>query len=816
MSQDSSPVPDHSELDPTAISGASTSRPDLDATATSASAPAGSAAAFLPRSIGPYRLLHRLGEGGMGQVWLAEQTDPVQREVALKLIRVGVYDNERLQRFLSERQSLAIMDHPAIAKVFDAGTTPDGQPYFVMEYVHGVPITKYCDDKRLTVKQRLELFIKVCEGVQHAHQKAIIHRDLKPPNILVTQVDGKAMPRIIDFGLAKAVDAEYSEKMTRAGDWVGTPGYMSPEQADSSADIDTRTDVYSLGVVLYVLLTGDQPLDTTAWKKESYFEALRQLREVDPLKPSTKIRKQNAATQAEVAQKRHNQPELLVKQIKGDLDCIVLKALEKDRSRRYATPLELAADVDRYLRNIPVSAHPPGFGYRAQKYVRRHRVGVAIGGVGLVLLIGFAMTQAVELRKIRQQRDRADRISRFMTGIFKVSNPSEARGNTVTAREILDRASQQIATSLSKDPELQSQLAETMAQTYAGLGLYSRAQELTERTLSTERSLFGERSRQVLATQSYLAQLYRAQNHLPEAEKLLQTTLQAQRQVLGRNDPDTLASMDRLAYVYTNEARHSEAEALLRQTLDAERRVLGPDDPRTLGTLTELAEIMTPQGRYAEADKMYAELIAAQRRTLGPDHPATLLSMSHAAENLDEEGRYTEAVRMYTDVIEAQGRVLGPEHPQRLRAMTNLALALAKEGRYAEADKLQSQVIETKTRVLGPTHASTLQSMELQALSFSREGRYAESEKIFHNVIETAEKTNQPATVAEAWYNFACAEAARGKPDEAFADLNQAVEKGLISPTEVSADPELKSLHGDPRFDAVVAKARATSSANGK
>jgi eukaryotic-like serine/threonine-protein kinase len=806
-----------SKIETTAAPNTSNSQSDFDLTASSDATPVGSAGATVPNFIGPYRLLRRLGEGGMGQVWLAEQTVPVRREVALKLIRVGFYDEGRLQRFLSERQSLALMDHPAIAKVFYAGTTPDGQPYFVMEYVPGAPITSYCDDKRLTVKQRLELFIKVCEGVQHAHQKAIIHRDLKPPNILVTEVDGKPMPRIIDFGLAKAVGAELpAEAMTRAGDWVGTPGYMSPEQADSSADVDTRTDVYSLGVVLYVLLTGDQPLDTTTWKKESFYDVMRQLREVDPLKPSTKIRKQNAVKQAEVAEKRNNQPELLVKQLKGDLDWIVLKALEKDRERRYATPLELAADVERHLHNVPVSAHPASFAYRTQKYVQRHRVGVAAAAVGLLLLIGFALAQAVELRKIRQQRDRADRISQFVTGIFKVPNPSEARGNTVTAREILDKASQQIGTNLSKDPELQAQLIQTMAQTYAGLGLYGRAQELMERALSNQRSLFGERSRQTLAMESYLAQLYRAQGHFPEAEQLLQTTIAAQRQLLGPNDPETLASMDRLAYVYTNEGRHSEAESLLRQTLDAERRALGPNDPQTLNTLTELAEILTPQGRYAEADKMYAELISAQKATLGSDHPATLLSMSHAAENLEEEGRYPEAAKIYADVVEAQGRVLGPDHPQRLRAMTMLALTMSKEGRYSEADKLQDQVIEAKTRVLGPTHASTLQSLEMKALGLSREGRYAESETILHSVIDTAEKTNQPATVAEAWYNLACTHAARGRFDEAFSDLEHAIKDGLISPGELSADPELKSLHGDPRFDAIVAKARATSSAKRK
>jgi eukaryotic-like serine/threonine-protein kinase len=816
MSEEIDPVRgDNPELAATAISSAPGTTPDLEPTASSSgSTTVGYKTTPIPKVIGPYKLLRRLGEGGMGQVWLADQTAPVQREVALKLIRIGVYDLEHLQRFLSERQSLAIMDHPAIAKVFDAGATPDGQPYFVMEYVPGVPITRYCDDKRLTIRQRLELFIKVCEGVQHAHQKAIIHRDLKPPNILVTEVDGKPMPRIIDFGLAKAIGAEISQEnlMTRAGDWVGTPGYMSPEQADSSADVDTRTDVYSLGVVLYVLLTGDQPFDVSRWSKQPFYEVVRELCEVDPQKPSTKIRKHDAATLANVAEKRQNQPEMLIRQVSGDLDCIVLKSLEKDRNRRYATPLELAADVDRYLHNVPVSAHPPSIGYRARKYASRHRVGVTVAGAGLVLLFGFAIAQSVELQKIRQQRDRADRISQFMSGIFKVSNPSEARGNTVTAREILDRASQQIGSNLSKDPELQSQLMQTMAQTYAGLGLYSRAQELTERALSIQRSLFGERNRKTLATESYLAQLLRAQNHLPKAEKLLQTTIESQRQVLGLNDPDTLASKDRLAYVFTNEGRHNDAETILRPTLEAERRVLGPNDPQTLGTLTELAEILTPQARYAEADKLYAELIAAQRRTLGPDHPSTLLSMSHAAENLEEEGRYAEAEKMYSDVIDAQRRILGPEHPQTLRAMSFLAVVLMKEGHYAEADKLQDQVIETKARVLGPTHASTLQSMELEALGLSREGRYAESEKMFRDVIDKAEKSNQPATVAETWYNFACAEAARGRADEAFADLNRAIEQGRISPGEISGDPELNSLHSDPRFAAIVAKAQTTSS----
>jgi eukaryotic-like serine/threonine-protein kinase len=762
-----------------------------------------------PASIGPYKFVRRLGEGGMGQVWLAEQTDPVQRQVAVKLIRLGRYDSRRLQRFRAEQRSLALMDHPAIAKVFDAGVTPDGQPYFVMEYVPGLPIDAYCDRNGLTIPERLELFIKVCEGVQHAHQKAIIHRDLKPPNILVIDIDGKPTPRIIDFGLAKPIGPQLSDDpmMTQIGDWVGTPGYMSPEQAESKADVDTRTDVYALGIVLYVLLTGSEPFDNTRWKTMPFYEVVRELRETDPPRPSTKIRSQDAASLAELARKRQTNPILLAKQVSGDLESIVLHAVEKERERRYATPLELAADVHRFLQNLPVSAHPPSVAYRARKYIRRHRLGVAIAVSAAVLLVGFAVTQAFELRTIRQERDRADRISGFMTGIFKVPNPSEARGNSVTAREILDGASQQIIANLN-DPSLQAQLMETMAQTYSGLGLYRRAQDLIEQALRIRKSLFGEQSRATLETQSFLAQLIGSQGHLQEAEKLLQTTIAAQRRVDGANDRDTLESLDRLGYTYTNEGRQADAESTLRQTLTAERRVFGTNDPKTLNTLNELAQALTAQGRYADAGDIYTELIAALRQSLGPDHPSTLLAMSHAAENLTHEGRFSEAEKLYSEVVESQRHVLGPEHPQTLRAMTFLAATLMEEGHYAEADKLQSEAIEIKRRVLGPSHHSTLQSMELEALCLSREGRYADAERMFHDVIETAARTNQQGSVAEAWYNLGCADAERGRVDAAFADLNHAVENGRVSPGQISSDPELKSLQGDHRFNSLVAKAR--------
>ena len=335
--------------------------------------------------IGPYQLLELIGEGGMGEVWLAEQKQPVRRRVAIKLIKAGMDTREVVARFESERQALALMDHPAIAKVFDAGSTPEGRPYFVMEYVAGVPITSYCDKHKLTVRQRMELFIHVCEGVQHAHQKAIIHRDLKPSNILVTEVDGKPTPRIIDFGVAKALSQKLTTNTiyTRLGMLVGTLGYISPEQADSGAgDIDTRADVYSLGVLFYELLTGALPLDL---RKLAYEEVLRRLRDQDALRPSTKLTTLGEGSSV-AAKNRGSDPPTLVRQLRGDADAIALKALEKDRSRRYSSASDLAADITRYLRNEPVTAHPPGVVYHARKYVRRHRLGVAMGAIGVLLL----------------------------------------------------------------------------------------------------------------------------------------------------------------------------------------------------------------------------------------------------------------------------------------------------------------------------------------------------------------------------------------------------------------------------------------------
>jgi eukaryotic-like serine/threonine-protein kinase len=851
------------------------------------------------RVLGPYRLLKKLGEGGMGQVWLAEQTAPVRRKVALKLIRAGMYDDSALRRFQSERQSLAIMDHPAIAKVFDAGATPDGHPYFAMEYVPGVAVTNYCDEKKLKIRDRLELFIRACEGVQHAHHKAIIHRDLKPANILVVEVDGKPMPRIIDFGLAKPLTPYFSgESMhTLAGSFVGTPGYMSPEQADPGIqDVDTRTDVYSLGVVLYELLTGFLPFDAAQWKKLPLEELLRHLREEDPPRPSTKVSAARDAS-ASNAQARGTEPTQLASALRGDLDWITMKAMDKDRNRRYGTPSEIAADIRRYLKNELVLARPASAGYRLRKYVRRHRVGVATAAGLFLLLTGFAALQAVQLRRITRERDRADRVAQFMTNMFNVSNPSESRGNTITAREILDKASKDIGTGLSQDPELQASMLDLMGRVYSHLGLYAKGQELLSPALEIRRRVLGPRNldtlwsmvnlanalsdqakfpeadklyeevietgrrigaparRRVIAamnnlainlldegrladaekmqrdivetqrrslgpeapdtltTVSNLALTVRSQGHFAEAVNLDRQVLEARRRTLGSDHPDTLRSAANLALdLVAVQGHDTESEQLIRATLETQRRIVGPEHPDTLVSMDALSQALLQQNKFAEAEAVTRQVLEILHRTRGPEHPRTLHALSNLAAVLDREGNHTEAARQFRELWEVQRRVRGPEHPDALLSETNLAAALLGAKQLVEAEKLARDALATERRTLGDENSQTLEQMYILSNILQQLGRATEAETLLRETKEHQSHVygiDNPKT-ALSTYTLGAWAALRGDREKALGLLREAIDHGLDAATiqGMEKDADLKSLHGDPRFAAIVADAR--------
>jgi eukaryotic-like serine/threonine-protein kinase len=519
--------------------------------------------------IGRYHLLQKIGEGGMGEVWLAEQKEPVRRRVALKLVKAGMDTREVVARFESERQALALMDHPAIAKVLDAGSTPQGAPYFVMEYVAGVPITTYCDNHRLSTRERLELFMRVCEGVQHAHQKAIIHRDLKPSNILVTEVDGHPAPKIIDFGVAKALTQKLTADtmFTRVGALVGTPEYMSPEQALSSGeDIDTRTDVYSLGIIFYELLAGVHPIDL---RKVAFEEFLRRLREDDPPKLSTKFRAQDPATSTELARKRHTEPPALVKQMRGDLDSIALKALEKDRARRYGSPSDFALDIARYLNNEPVLAVPPSVAYRASKFARRYRVALVTACAFALVLIAAAVISIRQSIRANKEAAVAQAVNDFLqndmlaqASAANQSGPSAKPDPDLKVRTALDRAAQRITGKFDQQPEVEASIRDTIGQTYMDLGLYPEARKQLERALDLHRRLLGAENTKTLKTMSRLGAIAYLQGKYAESETRLGRALEIERRVLGPDHPDTLYSMNALAGVYSRQGKYGQAEAL--------------------------------------------------------------------------------------------------------------------------------------------------------------------------------------------------------------------------------------------------------------
>lgn len=646
--------------------------------------------------IGPYRLIQELGQGGMGRVWLAEQTAPVQRKVALKVIKGGMFDSLALQRFQLERQSLAIMDHPTIAKVFDAGATPDGQPYFVMEYVPGVPITNYCDRNELKIPERLELFIKVCEGVQHAHQKAIIHRDLKPANILVVEVDGQPLPRIIDFGLAKGITPDISEheQFTMAGALLGTPGYMSPEQANPGVeDVDTRTDVYSLGAILYVLLTGSPPFETESWQKKPLHEALRELREDDPPLPGSKVGSQGASAKA-AALARGMDPKQLTRMLRGDLDLITMKALERDRASRYAAPSELAADIRRYLRHEPVHAQPARLSYRARKYIRRHRIGVTVSGILATVLVAFAALQSVQLRRITRERDRADRTAQFMTEIFKVSDPGERLGNIVTAREVLDKAAHDIDAGLKKDPELQARMMHVMGRAYLNLGLYPQAQSLFERALRVSSSVGGQESRETFHTMHDLAWALLQEGNPSAAESLELKLLDSERRVLGPDHGDTVDAMGELGFTLCQESKCDEGVRLNTEVLEKQKRTIGPEALQTLITMDNLAIMLDQDGRPAEAEKLEREALQIHLRVFGAENLSTINSMNNLAGFKRDLGRDEEADKLFHQVLELEQRLLGPDQPETAQTKYDLASILARNGHVDEALSLLRDAVD--------------------------------------------------------------------------------------------------------------------------
>jgi non-specific serine/threonine protein kinase/serine/threonine-protein kinase len=810
-----------------------------------------------PERIGPYHNLQKLGVGGMGVVYQADQQAPVRRTVALKLIKAGMDTEQVIARFESERQALALMDHAGIARVYDAGATEQGRPYFVMEYVRGEPITRFCDSRRLTIAERLELFAQVCEAVQHAHHKGVIHRDLKPSNVLVTELDGNPVPKIIDFGVAKATQQRLTERtfFTELGAMIGTPEYMSPEQAGPSAQsVDTRTDVYSLGVLLYELLVGALPFEPAELRRASYDEICRRIREEEPPRPSRRLSTVGGQS-SEAARRRGTDARTLTRQLRGDLDWITMKALEKDRDRRYGSPNDLATDLRRHIAHEPVAAGPPHIGYRVRKFARRHRLGVSAAAVVFAALIvgimgttyGLVRAQRAE-SEARHQAATAERVSEFLVDLFAAPDPRTSGGETVTAREILDVGVQKIDEQLAEEPQTRARILRTMGRVYTNLGMLADAEPLLEQALATEGELVDQREK-ARALQA-LAWLYLQRGRYDEAEQQYLRGLEIRRRELGEEHPDTAAMMSALGNLYRIQARWNEADELLPSALEILQRMAGRDDPKTLTAMGNLAELRREQGRNGEAGALFKDCVERMRRVHGADHMDTLTIQRNLALTYKPLGRYDEAERLLLDAMEQLRRILGDEHPRVLQAVLQLAQLYKELERYDEAERFYRQAAEGVRKVRGASHPATIAALNGLGDTYRLRGRFAEAESILLGAIEQGRRAfGDHATVGASSRYLALTYRARGRLDEssslmyyavrmfrenlgdeydltrrtlvelagiearrglrdaALERLREAVDAGYSNPN-LAEHPDFESLRGDPDFQALAEAAK--------
>ncbi|MFN7943860.1 MAG: serine/threonine-protein kinase [Blastocatellia bacterium] len=757
--------------------------------------------------IGPYRVTRLIGHGGMGVVYEAERDDrQFRQQVAIKIIRRGMDTDFVRDRFLRERQILASLDHPHIARLFDGGALPDGLPYFVMEFVAGEPITDYCRRRRLSVSEKLKIFRKVCSAVQHAHGRLVIHRDLKPGNILIT-TDGE--PKLLDFGIAELLSPDGSQTQTRTETVVRlmTPEYASPEQACGQA-VATTTDVYSLGVVLYELLTGRRPQE---FKTYSPAEIERVICGQEP-EPQGRCRKSVVGSRKSEDKRqkadgsRQRMKGLLMRLpasadyrlpttdyrlpttgLCGDLDHILLMAMRREPERRYQSVEQFSEDLRRCLAGLPVIARKDTFGYRAGKFLCRHKAGM----VSLMLLVMLAVAMTIQAALIARERDRASQeaataraVTQSLVAVFEVAEPG--RGNVITARELLDRGADKVVVELKHQPVVQANLLETIGQLYQSIGLYDREQSLLEKALALRRQALGQAHPDVATSLNHLGEAARLKGDYAGSESFLREALALRRKLTGEEHRDVAESLNRLGLLLVDRGNFGEAECLLREALALRRRLCGDEHAEVAESLYSLGRLMRGTGRFREAELLYRQALAVRRKVYGAEHPLVADTLNSLAATLQEQGdlkgaealfrealrlrrklfgeehpdvavslanlasvlqdlkQYDEAGQRYRQVLTLLHRLLGPEHPWLATTMNNLATLLRDRGDYEEADSLFRRALAMRRKLLGDAHPEVGASLHSLAVLLYLRGRYAEAEQTERQAIDICQKSLGP------------------------------------------------------------------------
>ncbi|MEA2604988.1 MAG: eukaryotic-like serine/threonine-protein kinase [Acidobacteriota bacterium] len=647
--------------------------------------------------VGPYRLLRRIGSGGMGTVYLARRDEHYKRLVAVKVLRSDLESSEARHRFRAERQILARLEHPNIARLYDGGSAEDGRPYLVMELVEGLPVDRYCDRHRLTVDQRLDLFRRICAAVQYAHQHLLVHRDLKPGNILVTP---EGEPKLLDFGIAQQLGPEDAGKATLSGLRAMTPLYASPEQVRGEA-VTTASDVYSLGVLLHELLAGRSPY-RVAGRGGPDLEAA--VLEEEPEPPSRILFRPAEPSPESIAEVRCTRPAALARRLRGDLDQIVLRALRKDTESRYTSVALLSQDLENHLALRPVAARPKTVLYRTGKLVRRHRTAVVGAVLAALLGSGLLTSFVVQGRRVARERDKARYTLAFLTTTFKQADPYHSRGERLTAREMLDEGADRAIRELASQPDVQAALMDSIGEVALGLGRYDQAEPLLERALALRRKVFGPQSLEVAESLEHLGLLKQERSESTAAEALLRQSLALRRRLLGDGDLAVAKTLNELGSLLVDKMRIAEAEGLHQEALAIAHQVEGPVGPTVADSVLYLAKARKELGDLDAAERLFRQGLAIERRALGPEDPRLYRDQTTLGEILNDAGKYQAAEALLRQSLAVQQRILGREHPDVVTTLNDLGVVAQRLGRFVEAEVIDREVLQIARAQFGPTH----------------------------------------------------------------------------------------------------------------